>query len=77
MSYSPCSSCGGRSLYKTRKPISRGGGYAPNLLPGLTSAFGSAKVIDVVVCSDCGLVRLFAQRQALARLSTSDKWSRI
>jgi DNA-directed RNA polymerase subunit RPC12/RpoP len=77
VSHSPCSSCGGKTLYKTRKPITRGGGYAPNLLPGLTSAFGSGKVVDVVVCADCGLVRLFAQRPALARLPTSDKWGRV
>jgi hypothetical protein len=32
---------------------------------------------SVVVCGNCGLTRLFASADALARLRDSEKWQRL
>jgi DNA-directed RNA polymerase subunit RPC12/RpoP len=76
MTISECSNCGGRQLFRARKPVSAGGGYAPNHLPGLGGAFAAAK-LDVIVCQLCGLTRFFARREALERLPTSSRWERV
>ena len=73
---SACPNCGGKQLYKSAKGVSGGGGYAPNCLPGLGSVFISAK-FDVVICSDCGLIRFFAQPESRAKLARSSKWTRV
>jgi predicted nucleic-acid-binding Zn-ribbon protein len=73
---SPCPNCGGRNLYKTRKPVSAGGGHAPNYLPGLGRLFVIEK-FHVVLCRDCGLARWFARSEALQKLSESEKWERV
>ncbi len=73
---SPCPNCESKDLFKTVKPVSSGGGYAPNYLPGIGGTFGSAK-FDVVVCNSCGLTRWFAETEARRKLSTSKKWERM
>ncbi len=73
MAYSACPNCGSSRLYQHKKPISAGGGQAPDFLAGL-GTFWSAAKFDIVVCSDCGLTRYFASREALEKLRTSDKW---
>ena len=76
MTISACPNCSGESLYRTRKPISSGGGYAPDSLPGLGGTWSTAKV-HVVVCQDCGLIRYFAESNNLGRLGESKKWERV
>ncbi len=71
-----CPTCGGTELYRSAKPVSAGGGYAPNYLPGLGSWRGAEKVY-VIICHTCGLTRLFARQEALDRLPSSDKWERV
>jgi hypothetical protein len=73
---SPCSNCGGRNLFRTRKPLSAGGGHAPNYLPGLGRFFRTGK-FSLVVCRDCGLTRWFAWSEALQKLGESDKWEHV
>jgi len=73
---SPCANCGGTNLYRTRKPVSSGGGHAPVYLPGLGS-WVQAEKFDIVVCGSCGLTRFFARAEALEKLSASEKWERI
>lgn len=73
---SPCPNCGQRSLYKTKKPISSGGGHAPNYLPGLGSLFRDGK-FTVVVCRECGLTRWFAKAEALEKIGESSKWEHV
>jgi DNA-directed RNA polymerase subunit RPC12/RpoP len=73
---SPCPNCDSKDLFKAVKPISSGGGYAPNYLPGIGGSFSSAK-FDVVVCHNCGLTRWFAGREYVSKLSTSKKWERL
>jgi DNA-directed RNA polymerase subunit RPC12/RpoP len=75
MAISACPNCESARLYKTKRPVSSGGGYAPDLLPGL-GRFWSSEKLDVVVCQDCGLMRLFARTEARARLQSSPKWQR-
>lgn len=60
----------------TVKPIVSGGGYAPDLLPGLHPWYGGGR-LHVVLCGDCGLHRQFAEPDARARLRTSPKWRRL
>jgi predicted nucleic-acid-binding Zn-ribbon protein len=76
MSRYECSDCGSRNLYRAAKPISAGGGYAPNYLPGL-GAFLSVAKFEVVVCRDCGLTRWYASDEARQQLSESPKWSSV
>ncbi len=76
MSRVPCPSCGSSNVFTYDKPISAGGGYSPNLLPGLGGFFGGAKV-EVVVCADCGLLRQFASEEARQKLRGGAKrWTR-
>ena len=72
---SPCPNCSSSNLFRSRKPVSAGGGYAPNYLPGLGRLLMSAR-LDIVVCRDCGLTRAFAHRDATARLADSGRWER-
>jgi DNA-directed RNA polymerase subunit RPC12/RpoP len=72
---SPCPNCSSVNLYRTRKPVRAGGGYAPNYLPGLGTLLRGGR-FQVVVCRDCGLTRFFAQRAATDRLSDSGMWER-
>jgi predicted nucleic-acid-binding Zn-ribbon protein len=75
MTVSPCPNCGGTNQYRSR-PVSAGGGHAPNYLPGLGSFF-RAERFHLVVCKDCGLTRFFARREATDKLTTTDKWERV
>lgn len=52
------------------------GGYGPDLLPGAGSLFVSARV-EAIVCTDCGLIRYFASRDALRKIAGNDKWKRV
>ena len=72
---STCPECGHSNLYSS-SPVSSGGGYAPNYLPGLGGFLSSAK-FTVVVCKDCGLSRFFASKAARAKISDSGKWRKI
>jgi len=72
----PCPNCGGANLYRSRKPMSAGGGYAPNYLPGLGTLLRAGR-FQLVVCRDCGLTRFFAQRAATDRLADSGRWERV
>lgn len=72
---SSCPNCGGGNNYRTVKPVSAGGGYAPNYLPGLGSWYAAEK-FHVVVCRDCGLTRWFASDAARRRLTESSRWQR-
>jgi predicted nucleic-acid-binding Zn-ribbon protein len=74
-SYSQCPNCDGGNIFVTAKDVSAGGGHAPNYLPGLGGFFAAEK-FKVVVCSDCGLTRLFATRTAREKLRESEKWQR-
>ena len=72
---STCPGCGSPDVYKTVKPISSGGGYSPDLLPGLHPWYGSAK-LHGLLCARCGLYRQVADEAALQRLRESPKWRR-
>ena len=76
MAVGTCSNCGSKRLSESAKPVSSGGGYAPNFLPGLGSFWTSAR-FTIVVCGECGLTSLFALPESLARLEDSDKWQRL
>jgi hypothetical protein len=73
---SPCPNCGGGNLFRSRKSVSAGGGYAPNYLPGLGSFFMAGR-FRLVVCRDCGLTRYFAEPKAVGRLADSSRWERV
>ena len=71
-----CPNCGGSDLFVTEKAIGSGGGYAPNLLPGLGRLFAGAR-LHAVLCADCGLYRQFADETARERVRSSLKWRRL
>ena len=69
-----CPECNGKNLYRS-VPLSSGiDGF--NLLPGL-GKFSSSANFTAVVCTDCGLTRLFATSEALKQISGSDSWRRL
>jgi predicted nucleic-acid-binding Zn-ribbon protein len=74
-SVAPCPNCSGSNLYRSKRAISSGGGYAPNYLPGLGGFFIAGR-FQLVVCRDCGLTRFFANRDAIERLADSPRWER-
>jgi predicted nucleic-acid-binding Zn-ribbon protein len=71
----PCPECRGNTLYES-KPISAGGGHAPNYLPGLGRFVISARFV-LVVCRDCGLTRFFASPDARQKLKESRHWKPV
>jgi predicted nucleic-acid-binding Zn-ribbon protein len=75
MTISPCHNCGGSNLYRSR-PVSAGGGHAPNYLPGL-GGFWASETFQLVTCRDCGLTRFFASPKALEKLANSKGWQRV
>ena len=70
-----CMDCGGHELHRTTRPVSAGGGYAPNYLPGLGR--WSAEKFYIIVCRGCGLTQWFARHEALDKLPHSSKWERL
>jgi predicted nucleic-acid-binding Zn-ribbon protein len=76
MKLSPCPNCRSSNSYKSVKPVSAGGGYAPNYLPGLGGVVHAEK-FQVVLCADCGFTRFFASEKALSKVSVSKKWERV
>ena len=71
-----CPACGGKDLYVTAKTIQGGGGYAPDLLPGLHRWFKPG-AFRAVLCADCGLHRMFAEPEARESVRSSSKWKRL
>jgi len=70
-----CPNCESGDQYRSIKPVSAGGGHAPNFLPGLGSLFRAAR-FEIVVCRECGLTRWFASEEARRTLSESKRWKR-
>jgi len=52
------------------------GGNGPDLLPGTSSRFTSARM-KTVVCKDCGLTRFYAEQETLAKVNTDRGWQRL
>jgi hypothetical protein len=71
-----CPSCKSSKLFRTVKNFTSGGGYSPNLLPGLAGTFKTARM-RTVVCGDCGHMQLVAERELLRALTNSKHWERI
>jgi predicted RNA-binding Zn-ribbon protein involved in translation (DUF1610 family) len=71
----PCPECGSDKIYRYKKPIAAGGGYAPQLLPGI-STFSAGKMLPIV-CTNCGFVRFFAADETFAKIETSKHWHHI
>jgi len=69
---STCPECHGDNLY-AHGGVNARGGYGPDLLPGASGVFASAKMRSVV-CRDCGLVRFYAGNEALARITPENGW---
>ena len=77
MAISACPNCSSKRLFRAKKGVASGGGYAPNYLLGLHTSMFSPATFEVVVCQDCGLTRFFASPEARAKLPDSDKWERV
>ena len=70
-----CPECGHSSLYASDEVSTRGVGGL-TLLPGLENIFTYGK-LKVVICEDCGLMRLYASSDARKKLSDSGKWHKL
>ena len=70
----PCPNCSSGALYS--RTVDAGGGHGPYLLAGL-GGFLSFAQFQVVVCSDYGLTRLFADEEATAKLPHAGDWTRL
>ena len=70
-----CPECKGEHLRRTRGVGTRGG-HGPDLLPGLHGFWRSAKV-DVVLCTDCGLVRYYADLETRTKAKQSKRWTGV
>jgi hypothetical protein len=46
------------------------------LPPGAGNLFVSARV-EAIACTDCGLIRCFAPRDAIRKIAGGDKWKRV
>lgn len=71
-----CPHCGGDDLYVTSKPVPAGGGYAPDLLPGLHPWYRSAR-LHAVLCAKCGYYAQFAEEEARRAVQSSPKWRKL
>ena len=68
-----CPECSSENLfYETG--ISSAGGYGPKLLSGLGSFFYPPNM-KVILCTDCGLMRLYADQDA--RDKAPKKWKPV
>ena len=72
MQIANCSNCGGANLYTTAAATPANGMMGPNLLPKLRMG-----QLNVVVCEDCGLTRLFARAIDIQALKASGSWTRV
>lgn len=70
-----CPECSGPNLV-SHGGIDARGGYGPDLLPGASGVFRSAKM-RVVVCKDCGSVRFFATQETLEKIRADSGWQRV
>ena len=68
-----CPECGSDKIYRYQKPVYTGGGYGPDLVPGV-SGWGMAKMIPVV-CTNCGYIRQFADDATTSKIESSKKWA--
>lgn len=73
-----CSECGSEEVYKYKKPVTTHGGYGPNLIPQTgRSIFSPGARVETFVCTDCGLVRLYAVEETRAQIGKSKHWKRV
>ena len=68
-----CPNCGGENLYRSA-PVMVDPGM--NFLSGLGGFLRYAQ-FAAVACSDCGLIRFFADPDAASKLPTSDRWRKL
>ena len=73
----PCPDCDSSNVFRFASTVSSQGGYGPDLLPKLHPSFFTTAKMTPVVCGDCGLLRLYAEKEALAKLSASSEWVRV
>ena len=69
-----CPNCGSENLYTS--PTQANSAYGLSVLPGLARLFRPA-MLDVVVCADCGLTRLFAREAERMNLQRGLTWRRL
>jgi predicted nucleic-acid-binding Zn-ribbon protein len=68
-----CPNCGGESLYRSKTVMVDPG---MNFLAGLGGFLRYAQFV-AVACSDCGLVRFFADPEATGKLPKSKHWRKL
>ncbi len=69
-----CPICSGKNIFINMAGVS--GNIHSIHLPGLGSFLSDAKLYPTI-CQDCGLVRFFADEQAMSKVKASKQWKRI
>ena len=69
-----CPECGGATYCQTS--FNAVGGHGPYFLPGLGGFLRMAR-FKIVVCGDCGLMRFYAEPDAVAKLPRARQWERL
>jgi len=72
----PCPVCSSNDVYQYNKEVDSTM-ISGELLPDLESGMFSSAKIRPVVCSSCGNVRFFADKDALLKLKSSKDWSLV
>ena len=71
-----CPECQSENVYRCKETVDTttiGG----EMLPKLSSShFSSAKILPVI-CGDCGYLRNFVEKEALAKLESSKNWEKF
>ena len=69
-----CPECGGATYAHTS--VYGGSGHGPYFLPGLGGFLRMAR-FKIVVCGDCGLMRFYAEPDAVAKLPQAKQWEHL
>ena len=69
---SPCPNCGSRALYRSES-VEASSTHGPNILPWLGRLFHRARM-SLILCKDCGSVRLFADEESRGKVAESKHW---
>ena len=69
-----CPNCGSDDIYKTNSISSNA--HSTNLLPDLGEFLVYARMIPTL-CSDCGLIRYFANEKTCEKVKRSKRWRKM
>ena len=73
----PCPQCHSNQVFQYRKEVDAESGLRLDLLPKLAPHILATAKLRPTVCVECGLIRLYASKDARSRLGSSNHWELI